>query len=84
LPPFNFIECIEKTSIPVAIKTKLKSIIEKKKTGCEKDIEQNIVEFDNFIEQFLKEEARGFVENKVKNDLIERAIKRLVLKKRNT
>jgi len=83
LPPFDFSECITKTRLPLVIKKRLLTVIEQKKRGFEKEIKENIVELDEFIERFLKEEAKGFVENKVKSDLIEKAIRRIVIN-RNT
>jgi predicted nucleotidyltransferase len=57
LPKISLVEQIEdsKSSLPKEIIKELKETIQIKKTGEEKDIIQNIVKYDLFIEDFLRE-----------------------------
>ncbi len=59
IPPISFIETIEKSEdfIDPYIINKLKDIIKLKSQGKEKDIIQNIVKMDEYIEQFLKDDS---------------------------
>ena len=56
VPPISFIETLQKSSdlIDKGLLDKLNDIIELKSKGKEKDIVQNIVQMDKFIENFLK------------------------------
>lgn len=56
LPLIDFVKVLHNSYsfIPKNIILKLKEIIELKKKSKEKDIIKNIVEIDNYIEEFLK------------------------------
>jgi predicted nucleotidyltransferase len=55
IPPVNFVETLEAiTIVPNHIISKIKEIITLKKTGKEKNIVENIVKFDEYIESELK------------------------------
>ncbi|HLC74746.1 MAG TPA: nucleotidyltransferase domain-containing protein [Candidatus Nanoarchaeia archaeon] len=56
VPPIIFSDALKamKNKIPESILKKVENIIELKAHGKEKDIIQNIVEMDNYIEDFLK------------------------------
>ncbi|MFH1440035.1 MAG: hypothetical protein ABIG89_05690 [Candidatus Woesearchaeota archaeon] len=45
--------------IPITILNKLNEIIDMKSQGKEKDIVQNIVVMDNYIEEFLKDNSEA-------------------------
>ncbi len=56
IPPIKFTEALDglQETMPESVRTKVKEIIALKKEGKEKDIVQNIVQFDQYIEHFLK------------------------------
>ncbi len=55
IPPINFNETLDLVDFNLEVKNKLKEIIKDKREGKERDIIQNIVKIDNYIEEFLKE-----------------------------
>src|SRR3989344_7386945 len=61
IPPMIFAEALKwmKGVIPRPILIKLMEIIELKSSGEEKDILQNIVEMDDYIEGFLKDDSEA-------------------------
>ena len=61
LPPIKFGDAIKKMNctMPHSILNKLNEIIRLKSQGKEKDIVQNIVVMDSYIEQFLKDDAEA-------------------------
>ena len=90
LPPIDFnntLQLILKYNIPLCIVPtkiigKIEEIIKLKKEGKEKDIVQNIVSIDNYIEEFLKDDSdapeniKSSVMNRELNDEIWKIIKR--------
>ena len=54
VPPIDFNQTIADTNISLHIRKKLRDIISLKKSGKEKDIENVISDFDDYIESFLK------------------------------
>ncbi|MFH1452129.1 MAG: nucleotidyltransferase domain-containing protein [archaeon] len=64
IPPIIFSEALDemKGLIPDFILVKLNKIIDLKSQGKEKDIIQNIVEMDNYIESFLKDDSEAPME----------------------
>jgi hypothetical protein len=61
LPPIIFLDALKeiKSFLPNYISKKLKDIIKLKSKGKEKDIIQNIVEMDNYIEELLKDDSEA-------------------------
>ncbi|MDP3765160.1 MAG: nucleotidyltransferase domain-containing protein [Nanoarchaeota archaeon] len=61
LPPIKFGDAIKEMGgiIPISVLNKLNEIIKLKSQGKEKDIVQNIVVMDSYIEQFLKDDAEA-------------------------
>lgn len=61
VPPIDFSEALLqlKFGIPGHIAAKLREIIRLKSKGKEKDIMQNIVEIDSYIEDFLKDDSEA-------------------------
>ena len=64
VPPIVFTDALKKMKgiMPEAVLTKLRRVIELKSKGREKDIIQNIVVMDNYIEEFLKSDSEAPVE----------------------
>lgn len=85
IPPIIFSDALlgmEKI-VPAAIIKKLQNIIQLKSQGREKEIIQNIVEMDDYIESFLKDDAEAPTEkpHATKNELnIE--LRKIILKKK--
>lgn len=82
VPPIVFNEAVNKVDAPWHIKTKLMEVINMKKSGKEKDIEDVIPQFDNYIEKFIKtmqEEAPNNTPRQTVHD-INKEIQRLLLK----
>ena len=61
IPPINFNETLNKSKalLPKSILNKLHDIIKLKLQGKEKDIIQNIVKMDNYVESFLKDDGEA-------------------------
>lgn len=61
VPPIIFTEALKnmKSIIPDSVLNKLNEIIDLKSQGKEKDIIQNIVDMDNYIESFLKDDSEA-------------------------
>ncbi|HLD97348.1 MAG TPA: nucleotidyltransferase domain-containing protein [Candidatus Nanoarchaeia archaeon] len=61
VPPIDFGEALQqlKSHIPKQVVAKLQEIIRLKSSGLEKDIVQNIVEIDEYIENFLKDDSEA-------------------------
>ena len=61
IPPIDFNEALDKSKnlLPKLILDKLYEIIKLKLQGKEKDIVQNIVNMDNYIESFLKDDCEA-------------------------
>jgi uncharacterized protein len=61
VPPIIFPDAIQKMQdiVPDSIINKLNEIIKLKSSGQEKDIIQNIVKMDNYIESFLKDDKEA-------------------------
>ena len=61
IPPISFLETLKRSDkfIPSYIIAKLNNIIKLKAKGKEKDIIQNIVKMDNYIEEFLKDKSEA-------------------------
>ena len=82
VPPIIFREALNemKDLIPEVILNKLNDIIDLKSTGKEKDIVQNVVEMDNYIENFLKDDSEAPTEktHATLNDLNEE-LRKIVL-----
>ncbi len=82
IPPISFIETVNNigNQIPEHIKNKLNEVILLKAESQEKDIIQNIVKIDDFIENFLKDKP-NIKESKIINtDALDEEIKKIVLK----
>lgn len=84
IPPISFLEVLEKSKefIDKEILEKLKDIIKLKSKGKEKEIIQNIVKMDKYIENFLKNdnEAPKYKSYATLNKL-DKEIKKIILKK---
>ena len=82
LPPIVFLDTLNEMEeiIPGKILKKLKEIIKLKSSGEEKDIIQNIVEMDDYIEGFLKDNSEAPTEksHSTVNDLNEE-LRRIIL-----
>ncbi|MBI5871780.1 nucleotidyltransferase domain-containing protein [archaeon] len=63
VPPIIFREALNnmKNIIPGSILNKLNEIIDLKSQGKEKELIQNIVEMDDYIESFLKDDSEAFI-----------------------
>ncbi len=61
IPPIDFGEALEKLqkNLDKNVVAKLREIIRLKSKGKEKDIVQNIVDIDNYIESFLKDDSEA-------------------------
>lgn len=60
IPPIDFTRTLQTTFLPDHIRYKLLEIIDLKKSGKEKDIIENIIKFDEYIELFLRD---NYLEN---------------------
>ena len=83
IPPMIFAEALKwmKGVIPRPILIKLMEIIELKSSGKEKDILQNIVEMDDYIEGFLKDDSEAPSEKThVTLNKLNEELRRIVLK----
>lgn len=74
IPPIKLVDAFSSDIgiVPSEIVTKLLNIIDLKKDGCEKDIVENDVKIDRFIENFLKVDRSDEIESGVRpmlNDL---------------
>ena len=58
IPPTNFLVVKDSPFLPQKIKSKLNEVLDLKKKGREKDIAKNLKIFDEYIENFLKEEPK--------------------------
>lgn len=82
VPPIIFMEAIKgmRGIIPDSILNKLHQIIELKSQGKEKDIIQNIVEMDDYIESFLKDDSEApFVKSDIKLSKLNRELRKIVI-----
>jgi len=72
LPPINFKEAIEKSYfLDTNIKNKLLKIIELKKSGKEKDIVENDIKIDRYIETFLQKDYSQYLGKRQLPDITE-------------
>ena len=84
LPPISFTKTLEQCNAFISknILDKLKEVIESKKSGKEKDIIQNIVKIDNYIEGFLKDDSEAPREKQLTTKTaLDIELKRIVLNK---
>ena len=83
LPPISFLETLYASFefMEVSITSKLREIIGLKKTGKEKDIVQNIVKIDNYIESFLKDDSEAPREKQLTTKTeLDKELKKIVMK----
>ncbi|MEK6951701.1 MAG: nucleotidyltransferase domain-containing protein [Nanoarchaeota archaeon] len=83
VPPIIFTEALNKMKgvIPNFVLIKLNEIIKLKSSGKEKDIIQNIVEMDDYIESFLKDDSEAPSEKShITLNPLNEELRRIVLK----
>ena len=80
MPLISFTEAVKQISMPEYIKNKCLEIIELKRKGKEKEIITNIKHFDDYIDNFLKEEVL-IKEKPSKGDIgiIDKEIRKLLI-----
>ena len=82
IPPIIFTETLKKMqdSIPEKIYNKLFEIIDLKTQGLEKDRINNIIEFDNYIENFLNDDIQPESENsRVSLDVLNSELRKIII-----
>lgn len=81
LPPIRFIECLDqcKNIIPLKIIQEVKDTITKKKNGTEEQIIKNIIHYDLFIEDFLREKGKAIKGKSPSQKQIDLELKKIIL-----